>query len=123
MAILRIACYRGLGVRRIRNEPDTLPLSPLPPQHRLRTRLQSIPFRAPLAYVSNPSSTTGIINKRGSHFIHTVDGECQGEHLLQDQPHAAKRVLASLSSEISLSSCLTPNLDQSPNLFAVRQHQ
>src|SRR5204863_2836905 len=62
-------------------------------------------------------------NKRGSHFIHTVEGECQGKHLLQDPPHAAKRVLASLSSEISLSSCLTPNPDQSPNLFAVRQHQ
>src|SRR5437016_12006127 len=33
---------RGLGVLRIRNEPDTLPLSPLPPQQRLRAHPQSI---------------------------------------------------------------------------------
>jgi len=43
--------------------------------------------------------------------------------LLQDPPRAAKLVLASLSSEISLDSCLTTNPHQSPNLFAVQQHQ
>jgi len=42
MAILRIACYRELGILRIRNEPDTLPLSPLPPHHRLRACPHSI---------------------------------------------------------------------------------
>jgi hypothetical protein len=63
--------YFELGMRLM---CDRLPLSPLPPQHRLRVRPQSLScFPCFRLQLFQPYGD----NKRGSHFTRTGDGECQ----------------------------------------------
>jgi hypothetical protein len=76
MAILRIACLGGTGYFElgISLMCYRLPLSPLPPRHRLRIRPQSLSCFP--CFRLQPFQRHGD-NKRGSHFTRTGDGEYQ----------------------------------------------